>query len=159
MSIIHFKNDESGAVTVDWVVLTSALVGISIAVVLLISNGVRDASDGINSGVQTSWNFNFTIKDATDYFDIGMNAYPTDQQDAWAAARLAVDADAPDGYEYDPNFSATRYIDDASGNPIYVSDDGTTLSIGGDVIDVADYDTSGSSTFKWNFDRYWSANP
>lgn len=115
MSIIHFKNDESGAVTVDWVVLTSALVGISIAVVLLISNGVRDASNGIDSGLRTSWNFNFTIKDSADYFDIGMDAYPTDQREAWLTARLAVDADAPDGYEYDPYLTTTRYVDDASG--------------------------------------------
>ena len=43
-----FANDESGAVTVDWVVLTAAIVGIAIAVITLISEGVEDASNGIN---------------------------------------------------------------------------------------------------------------
>ena len=43
-----FANDESGAVTVDWVVLTAAIVGIAIAVITLISGGVEDASNGIN---------------------------------------------------------------------------------------------------------------
>ncbi len=44
-----FANDESGAVTVDWVVLTAAIVGIAIAVITLISGGIEDASNGINS--------------------------------------------------------------------------------------------------------------
>ena len=43
-----FANDESGAVTVDWVVLTAAIVGIAIAVITLISGGVQSASNGIN---------------------------------------------------------------------------------------------------------------
>ena len=43
-----FANDESGAVTVDWVVLTAAIVGIAIAVISLISGGIEDASNGIN---------------------------------------------------------------------------------------------------------------
>jgi Flp pilus assembly pilin Flp len=43
-----FANDESGAVTVDWVVLTAAIVGIAIAVITLISGGIQDASNGIN---------------------------------------------------------------------------------------------------------------
>ena len=43
-----FANDESGAVTVDWVVLTAAIVGIAIAVITLISGGIQNASNGIN---------------------------------------------------------------------------------------------------------------
>ena len=43
-----FANDESGAVTVDWVVLTAAIVGIAIAVITLISGGIESASNGIN---------------------------------------------------------------------------------------------------------------
>ena len=46
---LKFINEESGAVTVDWVVLTAAIVGIAIAVITLISEGVEDASNGINS--------------------------------------------------------------------------------------------------------------
>ncbi len=44
-----FANDESGAVTVDWVVLTAAIVGIAIAVITLISGGIKDAANDINS--------------------------------------------------------------------------------------------------------------
>jgi len=43
-----FANDESGAVTVDWVVLTAAIVGIAIAVIALISGGINTASNNIN---------------------------------------------------------------------------------------------------------------
>lgn len=35
-----FANDEIGAVTVDWVVLTAAIVGIAIAVISTIKGGV-----------------------------------------------------------------------------------------------------------------------
>ena len=38
--IKNFRNDESGAVTVDWVVLTAALVGIGIAVISAVQGGV-----------------------------------------------------------------------------------------------------------------------
>ncbi len=44
-----FANDESGAVTVDWVVLTAAIVGIAIAVITLISGGIENAANGINA--------------------------------------------------------------------------------------------------------------
>ncbi|MBL4873575.1 MAG: hypothetical protein JKY41_09320 [Rhodobacteraceae bacterium] len=49
-----FANDESGAVTVDWVVLTAAIVGIAIAVISLISGGIQDASNGINDELSTA---------------------------------------------------------------------------------------------------------
>ena len=49
-----FTNDESGAVTVDWVVLTAAIVGIAIAVITLISSGIEDASNGINDELSTA---------------------------------------------------------------------------------------------------------
>ena len=35
-----FKNDESGAVTVDWVVLTAALVGLGMAVIATLSPAI-----------------------------------------------------------------------------------------------------------------------
>ena len=49
-----FANDESGAVTVDWVVLTAAIVGIAIAVITLISGGIQDASNGINDELKNA---------------------------------------------------------------------------------------------------------
>ena len=43
-----FKNDESGAVTVDWVVLTAALVGLGLAVITVVSGGLETAANSIN---------------------------------------------------------------------------------------------------------------
>ena len=47
MAIQSFMNDEHGAVTVDWVVLTAALVGLGLAVMGVVSNGVQTASERI----------------------------------------------------------------------------------------------------------------
>ena len=45
----HFIKDETGAVTVDWVVLTAALVGLGLAVMTVVSSGVSNQSDAIDS--------------------------------------------------------------------------------------------------------------
>lgn len=39
-----FKNDESGAVTVDWVVLTAALVGLGMAVIATLSPAINETA-------------------------------------------------------------------------------------------------------------------
>jgi Flp pilus assembly pilin Flp len=49
-----FSNDESGAVTVDWVVLTAAIVGLGIAVIAAVSTGVRGLGDGIAGSLETT---------------------------------------------------------------------------------------------------------
>ena len=51
-----FVKDEDGAVTVDWVVLTAAIVGIALAVILTIRGGINNAAADIAaslSGVLT----------------------------------------------------------------------------------------------------------
>ncbi|MBL4629354.1 MAG: hypothetical protein JKY00_15220 [Roseicyclus sp.] len=45
----HFLLSEDGAVTVDWVVLTAALVGLGLAVMAVVSSGVEDLSGDINT--------------------------------------------------------------------------------------------------------------
>ncbi|ABA78059.2 hypothetical protein GQF56_12600 [Rhodobacter sphaeroides] len=40
-----FRNDEDGAVTVDWVVLTAAIVGLGILVVGAVSGGLTNAAN------------------------------------------------------------------------------------------------------------------
>ena len=152
---IYFKDDESGAVTVDWVVLTSAIVGIGMAVIILISGGISNATSNISSGIGTKWNFNFTVKSAQDYFDFGIEAYPFDQRQAWLTARQQVDADAPDGYEFDPNLTTTRFVENSTNVPIYVSDDGLSYSIGGEIVVAVEYDVADSTAFKIVFDEYW----
>jgi len=44
----NFKNDESGAVTVDWVVLTAAIVGLGIAVLTSVSGGTTSLAGTIS---------------------------------------------------------------------------------------------------------------
>lgn len=46
--IKNFVADDSGAVTVDWVVLTAAIVGLGIAVLASVSTGVQGQSDAID---------------------------------------------------------------------------------------------------------------
>lgn len=47
--IQQFLRDEEGAVTVDWVVLTAAVVGLAFAVVLAIQAGATDKSGSIGA--------------------------------------------------------------------------------------------------------------
>ncbi|MCV6593595.1 MAG: hypothetical protein OIF48_11625 [Silicimonas sp.] len=42
-----FLASESGAVTVDWVVLTGAIVGLGFSVIALVSGGALDQSSGL----------------------------------------------------------------------------------------------------------------
>ncbi|MBY6201259.1 hypothetical protein KUV65_07800 [Maritalea mobilis] len=46
-----FLSDESGAVTVDWVVLTAAIVGLGLAVMAVVSGGIEDLSSNISDGM------------------------------------------------------------------------------------------------------------
>jgi hypothetical protein len=47
-SVLEFANSEDGAVTVDWVVLTAAIVGLGLAVLAVVSGGVEDLSRDID---------------------------------------------------------------------------------------------------------------
>jgi len=49
--IKNFRKDEDGAVTVDWVVLTAAVVGLGVAGVATVSEGVDALAGDIKSGV------------------------------------------------------------------------------------------------------------
>ncbi len=57
---MNFAKDESGAVTVDWVVLTAAIVGLGIAVMASVSDGLEDLSGDIegqltSQGISTTF--------------------------------------------------------------------------------------------------------
>ena len=62
-----FSKDESGAVTVDWVVLTAAIVGLGIVVMGTISGGV----DGLGGKISTSVNADSMIGAGTSYSTTG----------------------------------------------------------------------------------------
>ena len=48
-----FRNDESGAVTVDWVVLTAAIVGLGLVVMTTVSTGMKTAASNISKDITT----------------------------------------------------------------------------------------------------------
>ncbi|WP_323803126.1 hypothetical protein [Sulfitobacter litoralis] len=51
--IKNFKNDESGAVTVDWVVLTAAVVGLAVAAYSSIETGAKSLTANTQSFMAT----------------------------------------------------------------------------------------------------------
>ena len=51
-----FRNDEDGAVTVDWVVLTAAVVGLGILAMTAINTGVEDLSENIGASLTAAGN-------------------------------------------------------------------------------------------------------
>lgn len=50
----NFRNDEEGAVTVDWVVLTAAVVGLAAAGMAAIKSGTSAMSTKIGSALSTA---------------------------------------------------------------------------------------------------------
>ena len=52
--IKNFAADESGAVTVDWVVLTAAVVGLGLAVLSVVRPGIATMSENINTQLNKS---------------------------------------------------------------------------------------------------------
>ena len=48
MKLGHFLEDEAGAVTVDWVVLTAALVGLGLAVTTVVKGGIESKANEID---------------------------------------------------------------------------------------------------------------
>jgi Flp pilus assembly pilin Flp len=49
--IKNFRADEDGAVTVDWVVLTAAIVGLGIAVLTTVRDGAEDLATDIGTNL------------------------------------------------------------------------------------------------------------
>ena len=44
----NFWQDESGAITVDWVVLAAAVVGLAIALITTVGGGAQDHADRVD---------------------------------------------------------------------------------------------------------------
>ncbi|MEJ6391509.1 Flp family type IVb pilin [Gymnodinialimonas ulvae] len=47
----RFLSDESGAITVDWVVLTAGVVGLALAAIVVISSGAENSSTDITNSL------------------------------------------------------------------------------------------------------------
>lgn len=138
--IIDFKKDESGAVTVDWVVLTAAIVGIGLSVITVISGGVQSATEEIDGGLQLASKFKFSFSNSITTMEDFFNEYIADGGDLgdfdniMGALYSAADNASPDGYSY------TGLVDIATGAPIYASESEGTLSIGGETVATNEYD-------------------
>jgi Flp pilus assembly pilin Flp len=52
--IKNFRNDEDGAVTVDWVVLTAAIVGLGIAVLTSVGGGTTALGNKISASLSSA---------------------------------------------------------------------------------------------------------
>ena len=53
MRFERFQDDEDGAITVDWVVLTAALIAIALAVAGLVSGGTTELGNEISDTLTT----------------------------------------------------------------------------------------------------------
>ena len=49
LNVFEFAREEDGAVTVDWVVLTAAIVGLGVLVITTVAGGALDHTSGLNS--------------------------------------------------------------------------------------------------------------
>jgi len=51
----NFREDESGAVTVDWVVLTAALIGIALTLLSTVRAGIDEAATDIRNQLNSAY--------------------------------------------------------------------------------------------------------
>ena len=50
----NFIHSEDGAVTVDWVVLTAAIIGLGLVVLTLIASGATDVSSSVGTNLSAA---------------------------------------------------------------------------------------------------------
>ena len=51
--LTRFRDEESGAVTIDWVVLTAAIVGLGVAVIGAVGTSINDLAGEIETELET----------------------------------------------------------------------------------------------------------
>ena len=138
MKISNFISDESGAVTVDWVVLTAAIVGIAIAVLTLIAVGIGSSSETTNTQVASADSVSGLIggRDASsfgpDQYEENFGSYVFDhfyddtEHEVYRNEDTETDTWVPEGggtvYEYEYNTSNDPYevgSADENGNVTY----------------------------------------
>ena len=49
--LTNFLKSEDGAVTVDWVVLTAAIIGLGLVVITTVAGGATDVSDSLGASL------------------------------------------------------------------------------------------------------------
>lgn len=139
----QFIGDQSGAVTVDWVVLTAAVIGLGGAAMNSVGTGTTSltqctenslaaitVSSGSRAGQMTG--ANFAAQAVADN--------PDSKIAAIKAVRAALQSSAPSGYSF------AGYIDIATDTPLYVSSSDSSYLVNGEQISRADYNASGNGT-------------
>lgn len=144
MDIRNFLRNADGAVIVDWVVLTAAVVGLGGATMGVVSSGASSQSSALNSqladqAISTSFGSSsgttaFSGNTAADYVAYGQSLAPGNNGAVYGHATTMAASEAPDGYNFD-----NPMYEPSSGNVVYTSDDGQNYSIGGVVTPIADY--------------------
>jgi len=139
-----FLSDDSGAVTVDWVVLTAGLVGLGLATMAVVSAGVEDLSGDTRTQMESqvistsfasgSDTWTWSGRTAQDYYNVGAAAAPGNNGATYYWAQQEAIGDMPEGYNFD-----SPLHDPATGNVVYTSDDGTTYASGGETWAVDEY--------------------
>ena len=59
--ITNFVNDESGAVTVDWVVLTAAIVGLGLVVMTSVGGGITTLTGKVTTSLNGMTTGSYTV--------------------------------------------------------------------------------------------------
>lgn len=143
----NFLRDERGAVTVDWVVMTAAIVGLGVAVTVAVSPGMSQLAGKISDSVGS---IELNIgggggEEAEEFSGIGPNPdkrgieYTLDSfgPEGWVGAMAA---DAPAGYNFDTPLMSNGNELVGFDYPVYASNDGASYSINGQVFSVDQFD-------------------
>jgi hypothetical protein len=148
-----FLRDQSGAVTVDWVVLSAAVIGLGGAAMTSIGSGTTSLADctaATISNAQYAVSFGPAANSPLAWAILAVAENPNRKVSAIKAVRKAMNDNAPSGYTFYPinDYTLSNPLDSATGLPIYTSNDRTTYRIGDEEISVEDYVASGRATEK-----------
>jgi Flp pilus assembly pilin Flp len=134
----RFVRDEDGAVTVDWVVMTAAIVGLGIAVVVAVSPGMTGLAGTISQTVG-SFQVGGGGGEAEAEVFSGIGANPDKGGfEYWSEGPInswsdRVAADAPAGYNFDTPLLTNSNALVQGDYPVFASNDGASYSINGQV--------------------------
>jgi len=143
--LTSFQKDESGAITVDWVVMTAAVIGLTLATAAAVATGISGNVDntaaqltgqeistsfGTDAGLTTAFNGMTT----NDYITYGQGIAPGNNGAVYGLATQLAQENAPDGYNFD-----NPLHESSSNNLVYTSNDGQNYSIGGVVTPIDSY--------------------
>lgn len=149
-----FYLSESGAVTVDWVVLTAGLVGLGLATMSVVSTGVQDTSGDINAALVADGIISASF--ASDHVQVDDIPY---EGGVWGGIMAQLDADLGTAGMQSLNQSAraappqaiwealadygTQYDNDPARYDMYIY----IAQVQGVPLDCLDSDTCGQGTF------------